>query len=505
MVRYKKQKKSWGKQIKELDQFTVEQEPIAPIDLMERACHAFVAWFASRFRPEKKVGIVCGPGNNGGDGLGIGRILKEHGYTVKIWIVNGGLKESESFRTNLARIEGKISLHEISKESDQSLFSDCPVLIDAIFGSGLSRQPEGIFSHAISCINQAAATRIAVDIPSGLFADSHSVGEIVNAHHTVTFQTPKLAFLFPENSKWVGQWHIVDIGLSKTFVKSISTQNYFITEKSVRKILRARDQFSHKGNYGHALLVAGSFGKMGACVLAAKAALRSGLGLLTVHTPACGYSIIQTSAPEAMVSSDVSDHYFSLPPENLDYATIGIGPGLGTNSETSVAFAKVLKQFKKPLMIDADALNILSINQELLELVPRGSILTPHPGEFGRMAGAWSNDFERLASLRNFSMKLQSIIVLKGAYTSIACPDGSVYFNPTGNPGMAKGGSGDVLTGMLTGLVSQGYPPEEAAVLGVYLHGLAGDLAANELGMDSMTATDLVGWIPYSFKKLQRV
>jgi len=493
-----------AKQTKELDQFTIEKEPVTSIELMERACIAFVDWFALHFRPDKKIGIVCGPGNNGGDGLGIARMLKELGYFVKIWIVKGDLKESEDFKTNLKRIEGKVGLYEISKESDRGLFAGCDVLVDAIFGSGLSRPVEGIFAQVISCINQTDAVRVAVDIPSGLFADSPSSGEIVCAHHTVTFQLPKLAFLFPENHKWVGQWHLVDIGLSKEFIKSIPTSNYFVTEKSVKKIVRLRDQFSHKGTYGHALLIAGSYGKMGACVLAAKAALRSGLGLLTAHVPICGYSIIQTSAPEAMASVDSSENYFSSVPENLSYTSIGVGPGLGTSSETVIALAKILKKFKKPMVIDADALNMLSLNQELLQLIPEESVLTPHPKEFERIAGGWRNDFEKLELLRSFSIKLKSIIILKGAYTAIACPNGNVFFNSTGNPGMAKGGTGDVLTGVLTALLAQGYSFTDSALLGVYLHGLAGDLAASEFGMNSMTATDLIDWIPHSFKKIAR-
>jgi len=493
-----------AKQIRELDQFTIEHEPIAPIDLMERACHSFVDWFVLHFRADKKIGVVCGPGNNGGDGLGIARMLKELGYSVKIWLVKGAQKESESFKTNRKKIEDKISLYEILKEPDPDLFSDCQILIDALFGSGLSRQPEGIFSKVISCINQTRAIRIAVDIPSGLFADAHSDGEIVQAHHTLSFQLPKLAFLFPENHPWVGQWHSVDIGLSKEFVKSASATNFFVTERTIKKLIKSRSLFSHKGDFGHALLIAGSLGKMGACVLAAKAALRSGLGLLTVHTPVCGYSVVQTSVPEAMAEVDASQNYFSSPPENLNYSSIGIGPGLGSHSETVKAFTHVLNRFKKPMVIDADGLNMLSSHKEFLKLIPEGSILTPHPKEFERIAGSWSNDFERLQLLRSFSIKLKSIVILKGAYTSVACPGGNVYFNSTGNPGMAKGGSGDALTGIITALLAQGYSSKEAALLGVYLHGSAGDLAANEFGMDSMTATDLVNQIPYSFKKLRR-
>ncbi len=491
-------------QIKALDQFTIEHEPVPSIDLMERACRAFTDWLVRHFRSPNKVGIICGTGNNGGDGLGIARMLLDQGYSIKVWIVKGNTNELENFKINLARIENKIEWHEISTPTDHELFNGCDVLVDALFGSGLSRPIEGIFSQIISSINQTNAIRVAVDIPSGLFADLPSSGAIVQAHHTVSFQLPKLAFLFSENQKWVGQWHLVDIGLSKDFIKSALVQNYFVTEKSIKKIIRPRDQFSHKGNYGHALLIAGSKGKMGAAVLAAKAALRSGLGLLTVHVPTCGYSIIQTSVPEAMASVDGFENYFSSPPENLNYSSLGIGPGIGTNSETVKAFAKILKQFKKPMVIDADALNMLSIDQELFNLIPEGSILTPHPKEFERMAGSWTNDFERLELLRNFSAKLKSIIVLKGAYTSVACPDGNVYFNSTGNPGMATAGSGDVLTGILTALLSQGYSSRDAALLGVYLHGLAGDQVANELGMDSLIASDLVGHLPMAFKKLQR-
>ncbi len=490
------------RQVKELDQFTIEHEPIAPIDLMERACHAFIHWFVQHVRLEKKIGIICGTGNNGGDGLGIARLLNDKGYSVKVWIVRGEMADTESFKTNLKRLPEKITVVEISKFAKQELFKECNVLVDAILGSGLSRPAQGIYSQVISSINQTDAQRIAIDIPSGLFADTHSEGEIVQADHTISFQLPKLSFLFAENQKYVGDWHLTDIGLSKEFIRNAPTQNFLVTAKSVKKIIKPREKFSHKGTYGHALLISGSFGKMGACVLAAKAALRSGLGLLTIHVPSSGYSIIQASAPEAMASVDAEENYFSCAPENLNYSTIGIGPGIGKDSETVIAFAKALKQFKRPMVIDADALNILSENKELIELIPEGSILTPHPKEFERLAGTWTDDFNRLELLRSFSSKIKSIVVLKGAYSAIANPDGKVYFNSTGNPGMATGGSGDVLTGILTGLLSQGYSSIDAAILGVYAHGLSGDLAAADLGMDSLIAGDVVEFLPYAFKKM---
>ncbi|MBS1487632.1 MAG: NAD(P)H-hydrate dehydratase [Bacteroidetes bacterium] len=489
-------------QIKELDRYTIEHEPVAGIDLMERACVAFVDWIAAHIAVDKKIGIVCGTGNNGGDGLGIARLLCERGYVVSVWVVRGTATETEDFNTNLKRLSPAIKPINISVSPDRSSFQHCHVLIDAIFGSGLSRNTSGIYADAISMMNESTALKIAVDIPSGLFADAPSAGTIFQADHTVTFQTAKLAFLLPENEKWVGQMHIVDIGLSQDFLNSAESKNYFIAPGGIKNLIRPRKIFSHKGSYGHGLIIAGSYGKMGACVLAAKASLRAGIGLLTVHISQSGYTILQTSAPEAMVSVDESEYLFTNPPEALNYTSIGIGPGLGTSEETVNALAKTLKHFKKPMVIDADALNILSQNIELLSLIPENSILTPHPKEFERLAGSWQNDFEKLALLRSFSAKTKSIVVLKGAFTSICFPDGNIYFNSTGNPGMATGGSGDVLTGILMSLLSQGYSPTSAALVGVYWHGLAGDCAAHKFSQNTMIASDIITFLPKAFKKI---
>jgi ADP-dependent NAD(P)H-hydrate dehydratase / NAD(P)H-hydrate epimerase len=489
-------------QIKQLDQFTIEHEPITSIDLMERACHAFTDWFAQHYRQNKKVGIICGTGNNGGDGLGIARLLAEIHYPVKVWIVRGEVKETEDFKINFERAKvSRVNLVEISLPSDRGLFGGCDILIDALFGSGLSRPIEEIYAQVIKCFNETRATKIAVDIPSGLMADQPSKGETAQVDHTISFQLPKLAFLFPENNKYVGEWHLVDIGLSKQFLKDIDSSHFFVLDKSIKKIIQPRSRFSHKGNYGHALLIAGSFGKMGACILSAKAALRSGIGLLTLHVPKSGNTILQTAVPEAMCTFDTNENYFSASPENLSYDTIGIGPGLGQHTDTVKAFTQLLHQYQQPMVIDADALNILSANRHLLSLTPPGSILTPHPKEFERLVGTWATDFERLEKQKKLALQLNSVIVLKGAYTSIASPDGNVYFNSTGNPGMATGGSGDVLTGIITGLLAQNYNPTEAAILGVYLHGYAGYLAANELGMNSLIASDLVLFLSQAFKR----
>lgn len=492
------------KQIKALDQFTIEEEPIASIDLMERACRAFVNWFTPRIDATKKIGIVCGTGNNGGDGLGIARLLKDWGYPVTVYIVKGPGSESEDFKVNRERITGELKIVEISNEVGPDLFAAVDVLIDALFGSGLSRPVEGIYATVIKCINETEALVVAVDVPSGLMADKPSSGEIVRADYTVTFQFPKLAFLLPEPSKAAGEWSVVDISLSKQGIGEAQTNHFFVTQKSVRKLLKPRAKFSHKGTFGHALLIAGSYGKMGACVLSSRAVLRTGVGLLTVHIPKCGYSIMQTAVPEAMALVDDSEQIFTSVGDVSKYNVIGIGPGLGKENATVKAFTKVLEQFRKPMVIDADALNILSLNSQLLHLVPENSILTPHPKEFERLVGEWKNDFERLEKQKQLAASLKCVIILKGANTAIATPDGNVYFNSTGNPGMATGGTGDVLTGILTSLVAQSYSSKDAAIIGVYLHGLSGDMIAQERGMNGLIASDVVDFLPLAYKKLQR-
>ena len=485
-------------QIRQLDEYTIKHEPVASIDLMERACRAFVIWFGRKFDVSKRVGVVCGTGNNGGDGLGIARMLDEAGYLVAVWIVQSP-KQSKDFLTNQERLPGKIDLNDFGSETTS--FPECDVLIDAIFGSGLTRTAVGIHHEAIQAINNTDAVRIAVDIPSGLFADQHASGPVVNAHFTTTFQVPKLAFLLPENNRYVGEWQIVDIGLDKTFVSQCETQRYYMTRKSAKKLVKPRKLFSHKGDFGHALLVAGSYGKMGAGVLAARGALRAGVGLLTVHVPSCGMSIFQTTVPEAMLSVDPHETIFSRAPSVDAFDVVGIGPGIG-QAETSVSAFREILEFGKPMVIDADALNILGAHRELMHLVPVGSILTPHQREFERLVGKSENDFDRLTKQLALASQLKSIVLVKGAHTAIATPEGAVYFNNTGNPGMATGGSGDVLTGILTALLAQGHSAKDAAILGVYLHGLAGDLAAKEKGQHSLIASDLTDFLPVAFKSI---
>jgi NAD(P)H-hydrate epimerase len=489
-----------SQQVKALDAHTIQHEPILSIDLMERACRAFVNWFTEKFNGANSIAIVCGTGNNGGDGLGIARMLSEWRYPLKVFVIRGS-SETDDFKTNYERLKGKAAIVEVTS-LDEDIFSGYDILIDAIVGSGLTRPVEGVFAQAIHFMNASDAIRIAVDIPSGLLADKVSKGEIFKAHYTVTFQLPKLAFLFPGNHAFTGAWCMVDIGLNKSFIKEQQTLHYYITARDIKKILKPRSKFDHKGTYGHALLIAGSHGKMGAALLSGRAVLRAGVGLLTVHVPECGYIILQSSIAEAMASVDEHKLFITTIPVLDKYTAVGIGPGLGQDKLTVKAFRALLEDFRKPVVLDADALNILSDNRELLPLVPMGSILTPHPKEFERLVGKWTDDFDRLEKQKLLAKQLKSVVVLKGANTSIVAPGGEVYFNSTGNPGMATGGTGDVLTGILTGLLAQGYSSIDTAIAGVYLHGLSGDIAARERGMASLIASDIIDFLPAAFKRI---
>ncbi len=490
-----------AQQIRELDAYTITHEPVASIDLMERACRAFCSWFTENFYETLRIGVVCGTGNNGGDGLGIARMLLQMGYKVQVWIVRGSDKESADFSINRQRLPDKIPVAELTAPQVAIDFHGVDLIIDALFGSGLSRPAEGIYARAIAAMNQADCLRVAVDIPSGLMADVPSEGVVVQAHHTVTFQLPKLAFLLPQNYPFVGEWHVVDIGLSKKFMARAETKNYLLTSSGVRRLLKPRSKFDHKGHYGHALLIAGSRGKMGAAILAAMGVLRSGAGLLTVHVPTGAYPILQTAVPEAMVSVDPHADLFSEPPQTEQFQVIGIGPGLGTDRHTVRALDALFSSARVPMVLDADALNILAAHPNMLHRIPPGSLLTPHPGEFKRLVGEWKNDFERLKRQIQLAVQLQSVVVVKGAHSAIACPDGTVWFNNTGNPGMAKGGSGDALTGILTGLMARGYGAADAARLGCWVHGLAGDLTLHEKGPESLITRDLLEKLPKAFRQ----
>lgn len=486
-------------QIRAMDAHTINHEPISSIDLMERASQAFVRCFCNQYVNTRPVAVFCGKGNNGGDGLAIARILSGSGYDVQVFIVEHTLNATEDFRHNLSRLGSHLTPRRIHSENDLPRLAQQTICIDAILGSGLSRPTEGLLAIVINYLNALPNRVVAVDIASGLYADrpNDRGDSIVKPRHTITFQLPKLAFLLPQNAEFVGEWHTVDIGLSAGFIEQTSTPYYFTDRSEAEKRIKPRQKFSHKGTFGHALILAGSYGKMGAAVLSAKACLRSGVGLLTMHVPGCGYEITQISVPEAMATVDESQKFISKAPDLSSATAIGIGPGVGQDPATAKAIERLLERARVPLVIDADGLNILSTNRHLLYKLPPDTILTPHPKEFQRLAGDSNNEYDRLEKAKAFASKYKVIICLKGANTAVILPDGEIHFNSTGNPGMATGGTGDVLTGIITSLLAQQYTPADAAILGVYQHGLAGDRAAEARGQTALIASDVVehlGW-----------
>jgi ADP-dependent NAD(P)H-hydrate dehydratase / NAD(P)H-hydrate epimerase len=494
-------------QVREADLFTIENEPIASTDLMERAATQLFKWIKKRTAEKQSFRIVVGPGNNGGDGLVLARLLAENGFKIVLQILRFTEKESPDFSVNLKRLkeQGLALIEEIRNADDFRSIDENEILIDGVFGSGLSKPILGFVAEVIEKINASEGLVLSIDMPSGLFADKSSKdsdGAIIRADYTLSFQFPKLAFLFPENDIYVGQWEVLPIGLSKEFIRKCKVSNYFMLEKETGIILKMRGRFSHKGTFGHGLLIAGSYGKMGAAVLAASAAMRSGAGLITAHVPRKGYAIMQISKPEVMVSIDPSPEIFTEVPDLAPYNAIAVGPGIGTEKQVQNALKLLIQNAGTPMLFDADAINILGENKTWIPFVPKGSIFTPHPKEFERLVGKAENDFERLEMQKRFSVKYGVFVVLKGAFTSITTPEGNSYFNSSGNPGMATGGSGDVLTGIILGLLAQGYGQLQACLLGVFLHGLAGDLAAKKLGVEALLAGDIIDFLPKAFKRV---
>lgn len=491
-------------QIRKADQYTIDHEPISSLNLMERAASKATDVIVEHY-PERTqcFSIFCGIGNNGGDGLVIARLLHELGYAVEVFIVQFSSKYSDDHAVNLDRLP--IEPTYLTESDHQFRVEKQAVIVDAIFGSGLSRAVEGFAAEVIEEMNVQANGLIAIDVPSGLFADQSSAkGAIARSTLCLSFQFPKLAFLMPENEAYVPHWQVIDIGLHPEYIKETKTRYFYFKKEDAQSILKDRNLFSHKGDNGRAFMIAGSKGKMGAAVLASRACMRSGVGLLTVQSPACGYEILQSSIPEAMVEVGEQEDYLSDIKRDIKFDAIGVGPGIGLTDATQNFIKQLIQLNDSPMLIDADALNILAENKTWLSFLPKGCILTPHPGEFKRLAGEWSDDFERLEMLQEFARKYGQYVVLKGRFTSIACPDGRVYFNSTGNPGMATAGSGDVLSGILTSLMAQGYASEQVALLGVYLHGLAGDIAADLHGPRSMIAGDIVDCIAEAYMEFER-
>ncbi len=496
-----------AEQIYAADKFTIEKQEITSDELMERSAVQIFNWLHKRMQGAPvKIHLFCGIGNNGGDGIALARHLQEHGYNIAVYVINYSKTRSKDFLLNLERLKDR-------KIWPEFLDSDCvlpeigrdDIIVDAIFGIGLNRPPDAWVVNVIDHLHKSEAFVLSVDIPSGQYTNKLPSDKkaVINANFVLSFQAPKLTFFLPETGIHIDQWGVLDIGLDQEFLEKTETDYELIGKNEVLPFYISREKFSHKGTYGHSLIIGGSYGKIGAVILASRACLAIGSGLVTAYTPQCGYIPMQTAFPEAMVLTNGEEQIERIDFE-IDPSVVGIGIGLGTDEETVKAFSGFLKKNKIPLVIDADALNILSVNKTLLKKLPKQSILTPHPKELERLIGKWKDDFDKLKKTKKFSKKYDCIVVIKGAHTITVYEDKG-YINTTGNPGMATAGSGDVLTGIITGLIAQTYESLKAAIFGVYLHGRAADMAIEKTGYQALTASKIIDGIGEAYIDLFKI
>lgn len=496
-----------AKQIKEVDVVTITNHNISGLQLMEQAAVAIASYMLANFELSfSTVHVFCGIGNNGGDGLAVARLLLNQHIKVKVYIVNFSDKRSPDFLQNYDRLKELGCWPEVLNKGDiLPEISEKDYILDAVFGQGLNRQPEQWVKNVLQNINNAKARVIAIDFPSGLFMDvAPSLADvIIEADYTLSFEVPKLPFFLPQSGEYFGEWLLLPIGLDKLYLEKVTTNMFYITSDDALQLYKPRKKFAYKNILGHVLVIGGSYGKIGAAMLSSEAALNSGAGLVTALIPRCGYQIFQTALPEIMVETCRHDEYISEINYKVKPSAIVFGIGADTKDMTKRAFTELLEKYKGPLIIDADGLNMLAANKDLLYKLPSYCVLTPHPGELRRLIGEWEDDFEKIAKVKAFSKTYNVVVVIKGAY-SITVNNDTIYVNSTGNPGMATAGSGDVLAGIIGGLAAQGYTSTHAAIFGVYLHGLAGDLSAAQNGFESLTATEIIDFIGDAYLELQK-
>lgn len=495
-------------QIAQIDRQTLADEPIAEIDLMERASKAIADWLITYYPPVSKIAVIAGPGNNGGDALAVARILAGLGYRIDLYLPALGRRRSEASLINLERLKdlSTVPLYELNEGEALPPLGNHDLILDGLYGSGLTRPLEGFACTVIDWINNSGIEVVSIDIPSGLFCDEnlYNTGGIVKATYTLSLGFPKLSLFFRDNEQWFGNWEVIRFGLSEKAICETHTNHFYLDQESVSPMLKRRKIFSHKGSYGHGLLISGSKGKYGAAQLAAKGALRAGAGLITVHLPESAGFILQVALPESMTSLDPGKDFITVLPDLSKYSALAAGPGIGTQTETQEVISQLIEKIKVPLVLDADALNILGLHPAWLKKLPSETILTPHPVEFDRLSGiAMKTEEERFVMAGEFARSYDVVLILKGAYTRIFFPDGTVSFNSTGNPGMATAGSGDVLTGILLGLLCQGYTPREAALLGVFLHGRSADLRVESSSEESLIAGEIADYLGDAFASLK--
>ena len=496
-------------QIHELDKYTIEHEPVKSIDLMERSAKAITEAITEQWTNQTPIVVFAGPGNNGGDALAVARMLAEQAYDVSVYLFNINKNLSADCSVNRQRLldaKRVKNFNEVNVQFDPPALTERTLVVDGLFGSGLNKPLTGGFASLVKYINQSPSKVVSIDLPSGLMAENNTFNvkaNIIHADLTLTLQQKKLAFMFADNQEFIGKLRILDIRLSQEFIQKTDALYTIVEESDVRSLIRPRPDFAHKGTMGNALIIAGSYGMSGAAILSSRACMRSGVGKVTIHTPLRNYDIMQMAVPEAVMQMDPENEYFSEPVETEDFDAIGVGPGLGRREETAIALISQLRRTQCPIVVDADALNILADHRAWMQQLPKNIIMTPHPREFDRLAGNISSgDYERLHKAQIMAEHLQAYIILKGHYTALCLPSGRVIFNSTGNSGMATAGSVDVLTGIITGLLARGYSEGKACVLGMYLHGLAGDLAAREKGKESLIASDIIDYLPKAYMLL---
>lgn len=494
--------------IRNIDRITIDQEGISSMELIRRVADGVAGEITSRWRPTKPTVIFAGAGNNGADALMVAKRLYETGFAPQVYLLNiHGNSLSRDCRQCKDELlaSGFQGLNEVTGSFNFPDLTRDHLIVDGLFGTGLREPLSGGYTTLVEYINESGATIVSIDIPSGMFGDWNVrtlSRYVVHASLTVAVQFPRIAFFLADNAPCVGEWKTIDIGLSPKAINETLTKFFFIEAEDVRRVLLPRAKFSSKADYGSALLIAGCYGMMGAAVMAAKGALRAGVGKLTVHSPRCGFNVIQSTVPQALFDPDRHDILVSDMTPRHGFNAIGVGPGLGTNDATQGALETLIKTIKRPMVLDADALNIISKVPSLVDHIPVGSILTPHDGEFDRLFGPQASAESRLLRAIEVSARYKIIIVLKGYRTATVRPDGKIFFNSSGGPAMATGGSGDVLTGVITSLLAQGYKPETAAVAGVYIHGLAGDIAAAEQGVYGTTAVDIAECVGKAIMKI---
>ncbi len=495
-------------QIYKADAFTLEKQDIASDELMERAAVQIFNWMDSRMQGAPvKIHLFCGIGNNGGDGIALARHLQEHGYNIEVFVVNYSDKRSKDFLLNLERLKDrKVWPTFLSLDCELPKIGKDDIIVDAIFGIGLNRAPDKWVVNLIQHLNKSETFILAIDIPSGLYVDKYpeNTNGIIEAGFVLCFQLPKLVYFLPQTGIYVKQWEVLDIGLNAEYILNTKTDYEYMGKNEVLSMYIPRDKFSHKGTYGHSLIIGGSHGKIGAVILASKACLYSGSGLVTAYVPDCGYVPLQATLPEIMVITDENEHFISNIAYDFKPSVVGIGMGMGMKKNTNKAFSNFLKEYIGHLVIDADGLNLLSESEKLLKELPPKTILTPHPKELERLVGKWKDDFDKLKKAKKFSKKYDCVLIIKGAHTMVVY-ENIGYINSTGNPGMATAGSGDILTGIITGLIAQGYEHLKASIFGVYLHGKAADIAVEKYGYQALTASRIIDYLGEAYISLFEV